>query len=121
MIHRCRTVTRRGLLGALCAALACAAVGVHFRWPVFSAARAQQSGGKRSMQFPDTVSTAARKYLEALPDPATLPVFPAPDDLPAWKRAWEANERAAKPKVEAALKRYQPTIVERQLGGVREI
>jgi len=75
----------------------------------------------RPMPFvnvPDTVSPEARKYLESLPDPATLPAWPAPDDLVGWKRAWLAGEAASEPKVQATLKRYEPTVKERKLGGV---
>lgn len=70
------------------------------------------------VQVPDTVSSEARKYLESLPDPATLPAWPAPDDLAGWKRAWQAGEAASEPNVQATLKRYEPRIAERKLGGV---
>jgi Esterase/lipase len=66
----------------------------------------------------DTVSPEARKYLESLPDPATLPAWPAPSDLTGWKRLWQAGEAASEPKVQATLKRYDPTIKARKLGGV---
>ncbi|MBI1916648.1 MAG: alpha/beta hydrolase [Planctomycetes bacterium] len=66
----------------------------------------------------DTVSPEARQYLESLPDPATLPAWPAPSDVTGWKRAWEAGEAASEPKVQATLKRYEPTVKERKLGGV---
>ncbi len=74
--------------------------------------------GKRSMQAADTVSPQARKYLESLPDPATLPAWPAPDDLAGWKRAWKAGEAESEPRVKATLKRYRPTIEKRKVGGV---
>ena len=67
---------------------------------------------------PDTVSSEARKYLESLPDPASAPIWPAATDLAGWKRLWEAGETASEPKVEATLKRFEPTITPRQLGGV---
>jgi acetyl esterase/lipase len=70
------------------------------------------------VEVPDTVSPEARKYMESLPDPASLPIWPAADDLPGWKRAWEAAEAASEPKVKATLKRYQPTVVARKVGGV---
>jgi len=73
---------------------------------------------KPFVQVPDTVSPEARKYLESLPDPATLPAAPAFDDRAGWKRAWEAGEADTQPKVAAALKRYGPTVKERKLGGV---
>jgi acetyl esterase/lipase len=70
------------------------------------------------VQVPDTVSAEVRKYLEALPDPATIPASPAADDRAGWKRAWEAGEADTEPKVRATLKRYGPTVKERKLGGV---
>lgn len=73
---------------------------------------------KPFVDVPDTVSPEARKYLESLPDPASLPSWPAPDDLQGWKRAWEAAEAASEPKVEATLKRFGPTIKDRKIGGV---
>jgi acetyl esterase/lipase len=75
-------------------------------------------GEKPFVRVPDTVSAEARKYLEALPDPATLPAAPASDDRAGWKRTWEAGEADTQPKVAAALKRYGPTVKERKLGGV---
>ena len=73
---------------------------------------------KPFVQVPDSVSPQAREYLESLPDPATLPAWPAPADLDGWKRAWEAGETASELKVQATLKRYEPTIEKRKLGGV---
>lgn len=70
------------------------------------------------MRFPDTISPEARKYLETLPDPATLPDWPLPDDLAGWKRVWQAEETASEPKVRATLERYGPTVTPRKLGGV---
>ena len=80
--------------------------------------RGDEMSSKPFAPIPDTVSAEARKYLESLPDPATLPSYPSPNDLPAWKRAWENNEAAHAAAVEAALKRLAPVVVERKLGGV---
>ncbi len=74
--------------------------------------------GKPFAPIPDTVSPEARKYLETLPDPATQPETPAADDVAGWKRAWEAGEAASEPKVHATLKRYEPTVQPRKIGGV---
>jgi acetyl esterase/lipase len=73
---------------------------------------------KPFVQTPDTVSPEARAFLESLPDPATLPALPAADDVAGWKRAWQAGEVASEPKVQATLKRFEPTVLERKLGGV---
>jgi acetyl esterase/lipase len=67
---------------------------------------------------PDTVSAQARKYLESLPDPARQADWPAPDDVAGWKKTWAAGESASEPKVQATLKRYQPTVKELKLGAV---
>jgi acetyl esterase/lipase len=73
---------------------------------------------KPFVHVPDTVSPAARKYLESLTDPAALPAWPARDDFAGWKRAWQAAETASEPKVQATLKRYEPTVEKRKIGGV---
>jgi epsilon-lactone hydrolase len=73
---------------------------------------------KPFVHVPNTVSVEARRYLESLADPASRPAFPAADDIAGWKRVWEANEVAHQPKVEATLKRLDPLVVERKLGGV---
>ena len=73
---------------------------------------------KPFVEVPDTVSPQARKYLESLPDPETLPAWPAPDDAAGWKRLWEANEAASRAKAEATMEGYRPTVAERTLGGV---
>jgi acetyl esterase/lipase len=73
------------------------------------------------VQVPGTVSAEARRYLESLPDPASLPAWPAPGDTAAWKKLWEAGEAASAPRVEATLKRYQPTVADRAIGGVRVV
>jgi monoterpene epsilon-lactone hydrolase len=66
----------------------------------------------------DTVSPPAREYLESLPDPATLPEWPKPDDAAGWKKAWEASEADSEPRVRATLKRYGPTVEKQVIGGV---
>jgi acetyl esterase/lipase len=66
----------------------------------------------------DTVSPEARKYLESLTDPATLPAWPAPGDLAGWKRAWEAGEAESAARVRDTLKRYGPTVEKRTIGGI---
>jgi epsilon-lactone hydrolase len=81
---------------------------------------AQDCSGKPApfVSAADTVSPQARKYLESLPDPSTLPALPAFDDLAGWKRAWQAGEAANEPKVQATLHRYKPAVKKRKLGGV---
>src|SRR5690349_3515158 len=72
--------------------------GVLVVW-LSAAAPNRADKGKPFMQVPDTVSPEARKYLETLPDPATIPAWPAPDDVAGWKKAWDATEAASEPKV----------------------
>src|SRR5262249_45695123 len=93
------------------------AAGALLDWLVVSAQDRPAMRG-RARPVPDTVSAEARKYLESLPDPATLPAWPAADDRAGWKRAWEAGEAASEPNVQAALKRYGPAVEERKVGGV---
>lgn len=81
-------------------------------------ARDRLSGAKPFVAAPDTVSPQARKFLESLPDPASLPALPAPDDFAGWKRVWKATEAANEGNVQATLKRYQPAVKKRKLGGV---
>ena len=95
-------------------AVALLAGGALLAWLAASAPDRQ----KPFVRVPDTLSPEARRYLESLPDPATLPAWPEPDDLAAWKKTWEAGEKASAPLVEATLKRHEPTVTERKLGGV---
>lgn len=87
---------------------------------VYPLAEAQVSSpSKTFVPVPDTVSPEARKFLESHVDPATMPQWPAPTDLAAWKKLWEAEERRNEPNVQATLARFEPAVVERKLGGVR--
>lgn len=70
------------------------------------------------MQIPDTISPEARKFLQMLPDPALLAAWPESHDLVGWKSAWEAEEAACALRVQATMKRYEPTVERRTLGGV---
>src|SRR5436190_1039183 len=73
---------------------------------------------KPYVYVPDTVSPEFQEHLKKLPDPALRPSFPAPDDRDAWKRFHQAREKDYEPRVERALKEYEPTLTERKLGGV---
>jgi acetyl esterase/lipase len=73
---------------------------------------------KPYVYVPDTVSSEFQEHLKKLPDPALRPSFPAPDDLDGWKRFHQAREKDSEPRVESALKAYEPTLTERKLGGV---
>lgn len=87
---------------------------------MFNDASAHDGMAKKSpfAPVPETVSPVARKYLESLTNPADSPAWPAADDIAGWKRAWEANEAANEPKVQATLKRHEPTVEKRKIGGV---
>src|SRR5207248_1868206 len=88
--------------------------------PVANQVKTGAPGGeaKPFVYVPDTVSAEFRDLLKKLPDPALRPRFPAPDDLEGWKRFHEAREKDTEPRVQRALKEYQPTLAERSLGGV---
>jgi acetyl esterase/lipase len=100
--------------GALLLALPASAL---LGW-LLASAQDRPARGKPFVRVADTVSPEARKYLESLPNPSTLPAWPAADDLPGWKRAWQAGEAESEPKVKATLKRYEPKVEKRKLGGV---
>ena len=69
--------------------------------------------------IPDTISKEAQDYLRQFTaDPATGPGLPAPTDAEGWKRTREGFETWAGPIGEAAVKRFEPKIDERSLGGV---
>lgn len=88
-------------------------------WPLFSPAVAP--AGEKTKPFvepPSTVSPEAAKYLKTLLGPSARPLAPAPDDLAGWKRLQHQREIEAEPRVEAFIKRYQPAIAERKIGGV---
>src|SRR5688572_23693294 len=89
---------------------------------IVALALALSAGGaprsKPTVPVADTVSPQARKYLESLPDPATLPAWPAADDVAGWKKEWEAGEKQSEPAVEATLKRFTPMVEKQTVGGV---
>jgi acetyl esterase/lipase len=92
-------------------------IGITVIW-LSAQAENQPMKATSHLQFPDTISPEARKFLNTLPDPHTVPNSPASDDVAGWKRAWEAAEAASEPKVQATMKRYEPTVKELKIGGV---
>jgi hypothetical protein len=94
------------------------ALGRRAAWLAHGVRRGSTGHEEAFVAVPDTVSAETRKYLESLPDPATLPAWPVADDRAGWKRAWEAGEAASEPSVQATLKRYHPTVKEQKVGGV---
>lgn len=99
-----RTRTILLAAGALVAGLAIPVVG--------------QDKAKPYVYVPDTVSPEFQEFLKKLPNPALRPAFPAPDDLDGWRRFHQAREKDMEPKVQSALKQYQPAVAERKLGGI---
>lgn len=79
---------------------------------------ARGEDGRPFVSIPDTVSPEARAFLKTMTDPALLPAWPEAGDVAGWKNMYEAREATARPLVEAAIKKYEPTIKERTLGGV---
>jgi monoterpene epsilon-lactone hydrolase len=98
------------------AAAAVAGAGLALCW--LAASGQELPMAKPFVHAPETVSAEARNYLESLPDPLTLPAWPAAGETLGWKQTWEAGEAASEPKVQATLKRHQPKVQERKLGGV---
>jgi acetyl esterase/lipase len=85
---------------------------------VVNAEKAPASNTGSFEHIPATVSKEAAAFLKTYVDPATLPDWPAGDDVEGWQRAWEEREKAYEPSVVEALKRYESKVVERKLGGV---
>lgn len=73
---------------------------------------------KPYVYVPTTVSPEFQEHLKMLPDPILRPTAPNPDDLEGWKRFHATREKDMEPRVERALKQYEPTIAERKLGGI---
>ena len=67
---------------------------------------------------PTTISqkgqAALRKFSQAARDAA----LPEPNNLRGWKKVWSGNENYFKTVSKSVAKQYQPSIEERQLGGV---
>jgi acetyl esterase/lipase len=70
------------------------------------------------VNIPDTISPQAQAFLQTIPDPHLIPVFPDPTDLPGWKKLQAWAEADAKAKSEPLLKRYAHTATPATLGGV---
>ncbi len=77
------------------------------------------AGEETFLYVPETVSKEAQEFLRMLKDPALAPAFPEPGDLAKWKQVQAFVEKDAIAQSEAILKRYEPTVTERNLGGVR--
>jgi acetyl esterase/lipase len=111
---RRRSILNTAVLLAAGALLACLTI------PVVSREKKTEPGEKAKpyVYVPSTVSPEFQEHLRKLPDPALRPSFPGPDDVDGWKRFHQAREVDLEPRVERALKEYQPTLTERNLGGV---
>jgi acetyl esterase/lipase len=109
---RTRTIRTAVAFLSISTVLTCLAI------PVVSQEKKPSEKAKSYVYVPDTVSPEFQELLKKLPDPALRPRFPAPDDMEGWKRFHQARERDMEPRVERALKEYQPSLTERKLGGV---
>jgi epsilon-lactone hydrolase len=74
--------------------------------------------GQPYVHIPETVSREAQEFLRTLKDPHLTPQFPDPADTAAWKKVQAWAEADGKAKSEPLVKRYQPTVVTGELGGV---
>jgi monoterpene epsilon-lactone hydrolase len=71
------------------------------------------------VHIPETVSPQAQAFLRTLKDRReSFRDWPAADDLAGWKEFQARQEATGKDLSEPVLKRYEPTITERKLGGV---
>jgi acetyl esterase/lipase len=70
------------------------------------------------LHIPETVSKEAQEFLRSLKDPAQNPAFPDPGDLATWKKVQAFIEKDALTQSEPIVKRYTPTITERNVGGI---
>lgn len=66
---------------------------------------------------PDTVSREAQELLRKATDPALRPPMPAPGDREGWKKVQASREAERRERSEAMIARYQPTLIDRKLGG----
>jgi acetyl esterase/lipase len=76
------------------------------------------SAAQPYVNVPETVSKEAQQILQRMTDPALQPSLPTPDDREGWKKAQADYEARIKPFLDAIVKRYEPIITERKLGGV---
>ncbi|MHC5543002.1 alpha/beta hydrolase [Singulisphaera rosea] len=70
------------------------------------------------VSIPDTISAKAQAYLRTLTDPALIPPWPERNDAEGWRKLVRTYEDKCAPLTEAAIKTFQPTLIERTLGGV---
>lgn len=70
------------------------------------------------VNVPETVSPEAQKFLRTLVDPALMPAFPEPDNLPGWEKVRAVAEAEGKALSGPLPKRYGHTVAEVKLGCV---
>jgi monoterpene epsilon-lactone hydrolase len=71
------------------------------------------------VHVPETVSPQAQVFLRTLKDRAnSILVWPSADDVAGWKELQARSEERGRRLSEPFLKRYEPTITKRKLGGV---
>ena len=75
-------------------------------------------GNESYVHIPETISRQAQEFLRTLKDPALTPQFPDPADIAGWKKLQAWADADGKVKSEPALKRYEHTVLEGELGGV---
>jgi epsilon-lactone hydrolase len=77
-----------------------------------------QTGEQPFVHVPVTVSPEAQAFLATLKDPALIPRFPDPDDVAGWEKLQAFAEADGRAKSEPLLKRYDPTVEGKELGGI---
>jgi acetyl esterase/lipase len=77
-----------------------------------------QETKKAFVHIPTTISEEAAAFFRTVPDPRTIPPFPAPDDIEAWKALQHLMEEDGIARSKPFLDRLEPTVTEIKLEGV---
>jgi acetyl esterase/lipase len=73
---------------------------------------------KPFVHIPDTISKEAAAFFRTIPDPHTIPPFPAPEDIEGWKVLQQMVEEDGIARSKPFLDRLEPTVTEIKLEGV---
>jgi acetyl esterase/lipase len=97
---------------------------VNFSWSVlflllvFTSPLPAQEMEKPFVHIPATISKEAAAFLRTIPDPRTIPPFPASDDIEGWKALQQMMEEDGIARSKPFLDRLEPTVREVKLEGV---
>jgi acetyl esterase/lipase len=85
---------------------------------VFTSHLPAQEMEKPFVYIPATISKEAVAFLRTIPDPRTIPPFPAPDDIEGWEALQQMMEVDGFARSKPFLDRLEPTVREMKLKGV---